>query len=418
MSDEPSSSDEIEVIADGQGLAVIGNPTAVEVFLAERGLESKKLDLGRLTTIAAHGGSAVTAASQVASTAGRWVQLSEQSAQVFKTSHMMKGSADHLVRAIATNDKGNSTTAILEVVKGGSILANPAVLAGIGGLMTQLAMQKAIDDIQDYLVIIDKKIDDVLRAQKDAALADMIGVGLMIDEAMIIRAEVGKVSDVTWSKVQGGGMAVARTQAYALRQLDALAEKLERESHVDDLAQTTKDAARTVGEWLAVLARCFQLHDALAVLELERVLDATPDELDRHRIGVQKAARNRLEAITATTTRLLRRMDEVAGLTSSTVLMNPFNSRKVVTSINSTGAEIVQFHGVIGVAGEYEAIEAKRWVDAAGEVRDDAVEKGVEAVEVTLRWGMEAADKTRKSVGRIAADVSEKLHRDRDRSSD
>jgi hypothetical protein len=44
-----------------------------------------------------------------------------------------------------------------------------------------------------------EKVDDVLRAQKDAALADMIGVDFVIEEAMTVREHVGRVSEVTWS---------------------------------------------------------------------------------------------------------------------------------------------------------------------------------------------------------------------------
>src|SRR5690606_41269963 len=50
-----------------------------------------------------------------------------------------------------------------------------------------------------------------------------------------------------------------------------------------------------VRKWLIVLARCFELHDAVGVLELDRVLDASPDELDRHRLGLKSARRDRLE---------------------------------------------------------------------------------------------------------------------------
>ncbi len=42
-------------------------------------------------------------------------------------------------------------------------------------------------------------------------LADMIGVDLVVEEAMTIRDEVGRVSDVTWSTVQATSMTVART---------------------------------------------------------------------------------------------------------------------------------------------------------------------------------------------------------------
>ncbi len=75
-----------------------------------------------------------------------------------------------------------------------------------------------------------------LRSQKDAVLADMIGVEMMLDEAMVVRAEVGRVSEVTWSKIQGSAATVARTQAYALRQLQSLADKLEREAKIGELA--------------------------------------------------------------------------------------------------------------------------------------------------------------------------------------
>ena len=189
--------------------------------------------------------------------------------------------------------------------------------------MAQLAMQQTMDEITDYLATIDEKVDDVLRAQKDAVLADMIGVGFVIEEAMTIREQVGRVDEVTWSKVQAAPATIARTQAYALRQLDALAEKLERKTKIGDLAKTAKEAESKVQEWLAVLARCFQLQDAIAVLELDRVLDASPEELDGHRLGLRAARQNRLELISRSTERLMARMDAAAGTANAKVLLHP-----------------------------------------------------------------------------------------------
>ena len=51
------------------------------------------------------------------------------------------------------------------------MLTNPAVLAGAAGIMAQFAMQQTMDEITDYLATIDEKLDDVLRAQKDAVLS-------------------------------------------------------------------------------------------------------------------------------------------------------------------------------------------------------------------------------------------------------
>ncbi len=50
--------------------------------------------------------------------------------------------------------------------------------------MTQLAMQQQMDEIVEYLEKINEKVDDILRSQKDAVLADMIGVDLIIEDGL------------------------------------------------------------------------------------------------------------------------------------------------------------------------------------------------------------------------------------------
>ncbi|WP_150958160.1 hypothetical protein [Microbacterium testaceum] len=108
------------------------------------------------------------------------------------------------------------------------MLTNPAMLAGAAGIMVQLAMQHTMQEITNYLAVIDERVDDVLRAKKDSALARMIGVGLVIDDAMLKREHVGRVSEVTWSSLHGAAQTIAETKSYALRRLDGLAEKLGR----------------------------------------------------------------------------------------------------------------------------------------------------------------------------------------------
>lgn len=103
-------------------------------------------------------------------------------------------------------------------------------------------MQQAMDEITDYFAVIDAKVNDVLRAQKDAALAEMIGVDFVIQEAMTIREAVGRISDITLSKIQSTPVIIGQTQPYALRQLDALAGKLDRTQNIGDLAELTRSA--------------------------------------------------------------------------------------------------------------------------------------------------------------------------------
>jgi hypothetical protein len=399
--------DDVQLISDGDGLAVIGEPAAVERFLAANELpQGRDLGLKKLWPVIGVAASVIQGGSEVAANHGRWIKLTKESAAALASNPAMKGSADHLSRAIVMH--GGKTKKILEFTTGpGKALANPNVAAAVGAVMAQYAMQQAMDEITDYLAIIDAKVDDILRGQKDAVLADMIGVEMVVDEGTLIRAQVGRVSDITWSKVQGTTQTLARTQGYALRQLDALAEKMEKTTKVDDLVRVTKDAESTVREWLAVLARCFQLQDAVAVLELDRVLDASPEELDEHRLALRTVRQNRLAVIGRTTDRLLERMDAAAGTANAKVLLNPFDSRAVVGSSNRVATGVVQFNGLLGVADERESLEARRWLVAVGDTWDSARDQGAEGVDAARRLGAAAFGRGRAAAEGLSLKLAE-----------
>ncbi|WP_433610219.1 hypothetical protein ACQP2P_40555 [Dactylosporangium sp. CA-139114] len=413
---------EIQLISDGDGLAVIGHPAAVDRFLTTEGLPSKDLGLQRLISALGTGSTIANAGSEIAEHSGRWVKLTAESARAMNKYGLMKGSKDGLGRAVITHH--GKITGLLEIVKQSptAMLTNPAVLTGAAGLMAQLAMKQTMDEITEYLAVIDAKVDAVLRAQTDAVVADMIGVELVIDEALTIRERVGRVSEVTWSKVQATPVPLARTQAYALRQLDAIAERLETQTNVGDLAKTSQEAEIKVQEWLAVLARCFQLQDAVAVLELDRVLDAFPEELEEHRVAIRIARRNRLDLISRTTERLLARMDAAAGTANAKVLLNPTTSRAVVHSTNHVAITVVEFNGRLGIEADRQSRDARRWLDAAVEVRDKVLETGTdvtgkvletgaEGVGVASRFGVGAFGRAKSMMGKVTGEITDRAQR-------
>ena len=72
MSDEDEPRDEIELVSDGDGLAVIGDPLAVERFLSTSGVASRELNLAHAVGSALNVGSAAAkGGSEVAANAGR-----------------------------------------------------------------------------------------------------------------------------------------------------------------------------------------------------------------------------------------------------------------------------------------------------------------------------------------------------------
>lgn len=402
---------EIELITDEDGVAVIGDKSVVEQFLTAQGLQGRALDSPRFSSILNSAASVAQTGSTVSESSGRWVKLTKESAAAMNKSSLMKGSNDKVRRAILTED-GGKIKGILEIVTGpGAALSNPAVLAGAAGIMAQMAMQQTMDEITDYLAAIDVKVDDILRAQKDAVIADMIGVDLVLDEAMEIRGQVGRVSEITWSKAQSTDQTIKRTQAYALRQLDGLAENLEKTSKIGDLAEAGRRAEGEVREWVAVLAHCSKLQDAISVLELERVMDVAPTELDDHRRALQAARRRRIDHMSSATAALIERMDAAASVADAGLLLNPLAAPKVVQSRNRIHDDLVGFQRVLGLEAEQQALEGRRWTEAVVEARDKVVDTTSTGFEKALQVSGDVIDDARSSTGKVAGSVSRKLRR-------
>jgi hypothetical protein len=404
---------EIQLISDDDGLAVIGNETDIERFLASEGLASKDLKLQRLKSVAGTGAAVAQAGSEVAANSGRWVKLTPESAQLVKKYGLRKNSTTGLSTGAVKGQKGQIKGFVEFVKSPRSLLTNPATLSGAAGIMAQFAMQQAMDEITDYLATISEKVDDVLRNQKIAVSASMIGAGFVIEEALTIRENRGRVDEITWSKVQTAPTTIADTQAHALLQLDALAEKMELKTKIGDLATAAKEAESAVREWLAVLARCLQLQDGIAVLELDRVLDDSPEELDGHRLGLKAARQVRLEHISQYTERLLARMNAAAATANTKVLLHPTTSPAVVQSSNHVVTAVHDFHERLGIESGRQSSETRQWVNAAAEVRGKALETGAKGVDAARNIGNETLDRASSAMGKLSSGIAERTRRRR-----
>lgn len=400
---------EIELISDGDGLAIIGESSAVERFMASMGLSSDA-ESPRLGAALSAGAAVAQTGSEMSAESGRWLKLTTESAQNLLKYPLTPTETPGVSHAML--GQRGSIQKWLQIETGAAAkLTNPAMLAGVAGVMAQLAMQQQMKEITDYLATIDEKLDAVLRAQTNQVLARLDGVDLAVREGMSVREAVGRVSEVTWSKVQNSAQTIHETQGYALRQLGDLANKIEEQNQIADLVEAAKNAEAEVQKWLVALARCSELHDAVGVLELDRVLDASPDELDRHRLGLKSARRDRVELISQRTEHLLSRMDAAVGMANSKVLFNPKQSPAVVKSSNHVAAEVHEFHVLLGIESGRESSEARPWREAAAERWDEARATGAEGVDDVKRFGSEARDHARSVRGKLSGRIAERLLR-------
>jgi hypothetical protein len=386
---------EIELVSDGDGLVALGASADVERFFLSMGLDEappRGIDLHRLWSFTGTGAAAIEVAANVAANSGRWVKLTAESAEAVKKFGLMATKTPGVSHAMI-GDPGN-VKQWLQIAKAPSVLlAGPFALTALSTMMQQRAMQHQMDEITEYLQEINEKVDDILRNQKDAVLSDMIGVDLIVEDALTVRDHVGRVSEITWSKVQASGMTLARTQAYALRQLDTVAEKLEKKADLGEIAKATRNAEPRIHEWLRVLARTVQLQDGVSILELDRVLDTTPEDLAAHRLGLSTARQNRLALITRSTARILSQMNETVQRANAAVILNPFDSPAAVKSSNQVAAGVLDFRGRLGIESRHESRAARRWAHAVGEVRDKAFASASGGVSAAGRAGAESFDR-------------------------
>lgn len=387
----PADGGEHVVISDGDGLAVFGDPQAVEQYLRREGLwdDSKKLDLGWLRHVVTFGAETVQTAADVAANSGRWVKLTKESAAAVDEHGFMDTKTPGVRWLMAGKPGDISKWLSTETGPITSAAANPETLAGLNsllsnaaGAMAQMERKQELKEITELLSAIDGKLDDVRRAQRDGVLAKLDGVSFAIREAMSIRETTGHVSGPSWSKVQHLTAEIAEIESSALRALDALASKAESAQKVGDLAKRSAEMVSEVDVWLSVLARCFQLHEEAAVLELNHVSEVAPADLDGHRLALRESRDGLRERITNTTIGLVGRLDKAANDADLQVLLHSRSVRAIVQSSNQVGDSVTAFHGPLGIEAERETVSSTRWRTALGkptQLKAAAKEAGTKA---------------------------------------
>ena len=81
---------DVQLISDGDGLAVIGDPTAVERFLASEGCRRRTSDCPGSELALSTGAAVAQAGSEIAANSGRWVKLTKESAELVKKYGLME----------------------------------------------------------------------------------------------------------------------------------------------------------------------------------------------------------------------------------------------------------------------------------------------------------------------------------------
>ena len=358
--------DEIELVSDGEGVLVAGDRSAVERFLDHAGLlmQAQAFDLGKLSNVLNAGADVVKTVSSVVEQSVLYLKLTPESAKRLKDAGGLMKTRTNGISHAMLGETGKHSLKWLQVQDGpAGLLTNPAVLSGVGGLLSQFAQQAEAQEFKALLIRIDEKLDDVRRKQRDAVLARMKSAAAAIEDAMTIR-EHGGDPKTLWDTVSGVFETILNVQEEALLALGALAEKVDGKSKTGALKKVTQEIECEVAVQLAVLARCFELQDKFRVVELDHVLATAPENVEGHRLGVADARDRRRASVLENTTRLMAQMDAAGGIANENILLHARAARSVIDSLNSTAATLDDFHTPLGIESTRDALSATPWREA------------------------------------------------------
>lgn len=154
-----------------------------------------------------------------------------------------------------------------------------------------------------------------------------------------------------------------------------------------------KAAREEMRDWLAVLAQTTLLQDSLSVLEIERVLDAVPEDVPQHRRALRTVRASQIAGVNVLLDRVADTMQAAAQDANEKVLLHPRTAPDIVSSANRMVADAALLRAKLGLDAADKEIEARGWVTAAADLRDAAIERGTEQLDAVRRLGDAAGDR-------------------------
>ncbi|MFK5584171.1 hypothetical protein [Serinicoccus sp. LYQ131] len=331
----------VAVFEAEDGILVFGSESALSLLDADISVPFRPISGKQLARVTGHVG---TAAGTISAESGRWLKLTRESAGHLDTFKATSIGKDGLLAGTLRTNSGQITKHLkFENISKGALLT-PAAPMLLGSMATQYALESALDDITTYLETIDRKLDQLLKQRKTETLGQIGGVTLAIDEAYALLASTGTVSATTWSKVQATSLSLQTMQSEAIAQLSDVAESIETvRGHADKTAKALERAAEDTQFWLGVLARTIALQDRQYVLELARVAEESPLQLDDHRRGITDARRNRVQRIVAGLEAVNAAVTATSTLSNRAKVANPINAPKIARRSHAITSDIATF---------------------------------------------------------------------------
>ena len=279
----------VELIVRGSEAIVIGDEAAVQEFTDSLAVpESKTAGIGRdlARTFAQQlksSGTLVQGISEISENSGRFVRLTKETLEGIKEFGLVDTDVPG-IKHVMLGTRGNIKKWAQMEVGIGSKLLNPAMLSGIGGMMTQLAQQQSMAEITAYVKSIDHKLDAVIRKVDETKKSDLSGLLKTLREAILRYEREGIVDPRFMNEIISFQNTVNVVESYAWDQIIGIVNDLPRQGGIKKVQAATDSAHHEISQWLGFLATVYlaevRLDDFKLKEKREQSIEAYNQELE------------------------------------------------------------------------------------------------------------------------------------------
>lgn len=388
---------QVEAVLRDDELMVFGDELAVQEFIDSLAVSEKKTT--KIDSVLFRdfneqlkkGGIALQGMSEIAENSGYYIKLTKESAAIVKTHGLYETKGGITYAMIEKLGKPGKTGKWLQVDEGfGSLLTNPAVLSGVGGIITQAALQQSLAEIIAYLKTIDHKLDAVIRKVDEANKSNLSGLLTTLREARIRYEREGVVDSRFMDQAITFQNTVNVAESYAWDQITAACKGLGQKRGLKPMMVATEEAQREISQWLGFLASAYlaerRLDDFKLKEKREESLEAYSQELETLR--VLQADRDRERATRVHD--LYETAHQVAKFADKKLLTN----RSVAEALNQRANDMAEltynFAEAVQLIVDRERIPTRELGMLAGFVSNSIQTQRDELPEVVLNLGAKA----------------------------
>lgn len=366
--DDPSGDSqvvlEVEVVLRDDELMVFGDELAVQEFIDSLALPESRTagidgDLARIfDRQLKNSGTLIQGMAEISENSGRFVMLTKETLEGIKEFGLVDTDVPG-IKHVMLGARGDIKKWAQMEVGIGSKLLNPAVLSGIGGMMTQLALQQSMAEITTYLKTIDHKLDEVIRKIDEAKKSELSGLMKTLREARIRYEIEGAVDSHFMNQITKFYTMVSAVEDYAWRQINAIRGDLGEIRGLKPMMVATEEAQREISQWLVFLANAYlaecRLDDFKLKEKREESLEAYNQELDTLRVLQADRDRERATRVHE----LYETAHEVAKFADKKLLTNRAAAEALNQRANEMAELAYSFAEAVQLTVERKSIPAK-----------------------------------------------------------